>query len=207
MRAVRHLRPADYRRLPWRNGRGVTVELALWPRAAAFERNDFTWRVSTAAIESGGPCSCFPAFERILVVTHGEGLVLEHAGAAPRARLRRLEPYRFDGAWATSAELVRGPAADFNVLFRRDLADAQVEALQLGRRSVREAVEATHLLVHVLSGSLSARVTGEEEPEELGASESLWLCEARASDEVALLGTAEACVALVVRITLPASLR
>src|SRR5262245_5272313 len=115
---VVHLTPADARSVPWKNGRGATRELALWPAGASFERAEFDWRISTAPVDEPGPFSAFPGLARILVVTEGAGFVLVHGGDAPRARVRRLEPYRFDGAWPTTAELPHGPVTDFNVLFR-----------------------------------------------------------------------------------------
>src|SRR5687767_10413887 len=41
MLEVVHLHPADARLVPWKNGRGVTRELALWPEGASLERGDF----------------------------------------------------------------------------------------------------------------------------------------------------------------------
>ena len=38
-----HLRPGDARRVPWKNGRGVTEELAVWPPEASFERGGKVW--------------------------------------------------------------------------------------------------------------------------------------------------------------------
>ena len=85
MRAVLHLDPDDARRVPWKNGRGVTEELALWPPHARFERGDFEWRISKARIEDAGPFSNFEHHDRILVVTAGDGLVLDHGRRAARA--------------------------------------------------------------------------------------------------------------------------
>ncbi|MBM3986021.1 MAG: hypothetical protein FJ296_10095, partial [Planctomycetes bacterium] len=75
---LRVLRAADARRVPWRNGRGVTEELALAPPGASFERGDFDWRVARATVAQAGPFSAFPGFERVLVVVQGAGLRLEH---------------------------------------------------------------------------------------------------------------------------------
>ncbi|HUR28577.1 MAG TPA: HutD family protein, partial [Planctomycetota bacterium] len=148
----------DCRRVPWKNGRGVTSEIALGPEGASFERGDFDWRVSTARIEEAGPFSEFAGFDRILVITAGDGVLLEHGPAAPRARLRRLEPYRFSGDWPTQCEPVRGPVADFNVLTRRGRVTGDVMALQLGARRLRELIGANDALLHVLDGELVARV-------------------------------------------------
>src|SRR6185503_21054008 len=186
MLEVVHLRAADARVVPWKNGRGVTRELALWPAGASFERGDFDWRLSAAPVDEAGPFSALPGFERILVVTEGAGLVLSHGAHAPRARLRRLEPYRFAGGWPTTAELTHGPITDFNVMVREGRARAQVEGLALGKRRARESLTAGHTFVHVLEGPCVARATGEEEPFELGPGDSLWLRGLRGGGELDL---------------------
>lgn len=200
MRETLHLSPADARRTPWKNGRGETLELALYPPEASFERGDFLWRISRARIEEDGPFSSFVGFDRILIVVEGEGLVLAHGGSAPRARLRPLEPYRFSGDWPTAGELVRGPVADFNVVTRRGAVSAEVQALPLARRRAREPLSTEHAFVHVLAGALFARVTGEEEPFDLVAGDSLWVRDPRPGDELDLTGRGEGTSALLVRL-------
>lgn len=200
MREVLHLTSDDVRRLPWKNGRGVTEEIALWPPGSAFERGEFDWRISKALVDESGPFSSFPGFDRILVVTDGEGFVLTHGDRAPRVRVRRFEPYLFSGDWPTSAELQSGSVADFNVLLRRGSFRADIEVLKLGRRRVREALAEGHAFVHVLSGDFVARVTAEEEPFALGPRESLWARELGDGDELDLVGKADDSVVLLVRI-------
>lgn len=116
------LRPEAARRVPWRNGRGTTVEWAIAPAGAEAARLDFDWRVSAAGVVEDGPFSAFPGYDRWIVVTDGEGMTLDHGGAAPSRSLRRGEPYRFDGAWPTSARLLDGPVADLNLMLRRGAA-------------------------------------------------------------------------------------
>lgn len=200
MSEVLHLTPADARRLPWKNGRGVTEELALWPAGSAFERGDFDGRISKAAVDEAGPFSTFPDFDRILVVTSGAGLLLAHGDAAPRARLRPLEPYRFAGEWPTTAELLDGRVADFNVLARRDRVRADIEVLRLGKRRAREALAAGQAFVHALAGAALLRTTGADEAFTLRAGESLWVQDLRGGEELDLAGRADACLLLVVRI-------
>jgi hypothetical protein len=189
---------ADARVVPWKNGRGTTRELALWPRTASFERNDWDWRLSAAEVGAAGPFSPFPGCERLLTVTQGAGLLLEHGTGAPRARLRRFEPYRFSGDWATSAELVSGAVTDFNVIYRRACVRAEVQALALAARTLRETLGGPHVFVHVLAGALTARVTGEEDANELAAGSSLWLVERRAGEELVLTGSGRATEVLIV---------
>ncbi|MSR62727.1 MAG: HutD family protein [Planctomycetes bacterium] len=197
-REVLQLGAADARVVPWKNGRGTTTELALWPPDARFEHGEFDWRLSLAPVDEPGPFSSFPGVERILTVTQGAGLVLVHGADAPRARLRRLEPYRFSGDWSTSAELPYGPITDFNVLFRPERVRAEVQALALGARRTRETLRTPHAFLHVLAGKLVARATGEEEPFELAAGASLWLRGLAGGEELALEGRTKECELVIV---------
>jgi environmental stress-induced protein Ves len=188
------------RRMPWKNGRGVSAELALWPEHGALERLDFDWRISASSIDEAGGFSAFPGFDRILVVTHGDGLVLTHGEHAARVRLRRCEPYLFAGDWRTEAVLANGRVEDLNVVFRRDACRAEVEVWRLGQRRTRGPIAAAHAFVHVISGSVGVRITGEDERLELGARASAWIREPRATDEIDVQGLDAKTEALLVRI-------
>jgi environmental stress-induced protein Ves len=199
-RAVLHLTARDAREVPWKNGRGVTRELAIWPEDASFEHGDFEWRISTSGVDAAGPFSTFAGFERLLVVTRGDGILLAHGDEAPRARLRPLEPYRFAGGWPTTCELVRGPIADFNVIWRASEWRAEVDASRLGKRRRLETIGPGHALAHVVAGRVVARVSGEEEPFELGVGESLWVQGLAQEAEIDLRGTSEDAVVLLAQI-------
>lgn len=119
---LRHLRPEDYRVMPWKNGLGNTTEIAVHPPDAAL--TDFTWRLSIADLAASGPFSTFPGYDRILVQLDGPPMALEHEGVGEQ-RLTLLEPHRFAGELATHAA-ASGPARDFNVMARRDRARADL---------------------------------------------------------------------------------
>ncbi len=192
-----HLRPADARLVPWKNGRGMTRELALGPSGASFERGDFDWRISAASVEEDGPFSSFPGIERVLVVTAGAGIVLDHGASAPRARVERLVPYRFSGDWPTRGELVAGRVEDFNVLCRRGAVRAEVEVLAGQVERVASARAGEQHLLHVLEGSLLVRSSPRDRSWTLASAESLWFAEENAS-ELTLAGR---CTALLVRLS------
>jgi len=184
---VQHLRAADARRVPWKNGRGFTDELALWPPGASFVRADFDWRISKAAVEEDGPFSSFPGIERVLVVTEGAGIVLDHGTHAPRVKLERLVPYRFSGDWPTRAELVDGRVADFNVLCRRGVVRAEVEVLEARAQRSVQIARHEHALLHVLEGELEACRASGRDSWRLTSGESLCLRDEQ--DVVSLLAT------------------
>lgn len=197
-RSIRRLAADEARLVPWRNGRGVTRERLVWPPGSA--DGAFDWRLSIAAVDEPGAFSAFPGIERILTVLRGDALVLTHGAAAPRARLRRLEPYRFPGDWPTAAELPAGPIEDFNVMTRVGRVRAEVEALRLGRRVARARVDAPQAYAHVVAGAVSARVTGEEETFALAQGDGLFLTGMGGGEECELRGTADGTEVLLVRL-------
>ena len=154
-----HLTIADIHRVPWKNGRGTTEELRLWPPGADFARGDFDWRLARAAVVESGPFSAFPGFDRVLVVVQGSGLALEHGDEAPAVELAPLQSHRFAGEWPTRARLLGGPVADLNLLLRRDVVRGELGVACLDARPERiPLVAGEELLVHVLTGTLQVRL-------------------------------------------------
>jgi environmental stress-induced protein Ves len=195
---VRRLAPADARLVPWRNGRGVTRELAIAPPGASFERGDFDWRISAAAVTEPGPFSAFPGIDRVLVVTSGGGLDLDHGAAAPRAHVAPLVPYAFAGDWPTTAELAAGPVTDFNVLTRRGRARADVRVLRGCEEGELVGLGEGDTFLHLLAGTLTTRLaaaTGET----LGPGDSLWIRGARPADGLLVSGPGAVAIVVAIR--------
>lgn len=114
---MRLLRPADYRRMPWKNGGGETIEIAVSPDGAALDA--FDWRVSMARVEANGPFSTFPGIDRTLAILDGNGMELAVDGSAPVVLTVASPPHAFPADATTSARLLAGPITDLNVMTRR----------------------------------------------------------------------------------------
>lgn len=111
------LRASGHRQMPWRNGGGVTTEIAVAPPLASVA--DFDWRISMATVAADGPFSRFDGIDRTLTVLSGDGLELA-VESAPLVRLTPAsKPYPFPGDATASAKLIAGPVTDFNVMTRR----------------------------------------------------------------------------------------
>jgi uncharacterized protein len=95
---------ADYRVMPWANGRGQTTELL---------RED-SLRLSIAIVAEDGPFSLFPGISRNLTVITGPGFRLQGDGIDLAAN--PLCPVAFPGDVAVRAEGVTAPSEDFNVM-------------------------------------------------------------------------------------------
>jgi environmental stress-induced protein Ves len=102
--------------VPWKNGGGLTREVAAAPDGAAL--GDFDWRVSTAEVRSAGPFSIFPGVQRTLCVLEGT-LALEVEGMRPVRLAAGSEPYVFSGDAPTQARPDPQGVVDLNVMARR----------------------------------------------------------------------------------------
>ena len=78
---------------PWKNGGGVTRQIACFPTGSSL--SDFDWRLSMAEVAQDGPFSCFEGVDRRLCILAGAGLDLRLAGGTQR--LRQGEHLDFKG--------------------------------------------------------------------------------------------------------------
>lgn len=117
---IRHIRFADLRPEPWRNGGGSTVEIV---RSGGVD--DFDWRISVATINADGPFSVIAGVDRWLVVLKGR-VVLKCGDAAPLRLDPQTAPFCFDGEADTQAILPDGTATVLNVMSRRNRPPALV---------------------------------------------------------------------------------
>jgi uncharacterized protein len=120
--AIVRLPAAARRATPWKNGGGVTREIAAAPPGAGLDA--FEWRVSTAEVRQAGEFSRFPDINRTLCVLTGV-LRLSLHGRAPVELDADSPPFEFPGdvpAHATPEGLV----TDLNVMVRRGALRAQV---------------------------------------------------------------------------------
>ncbi|MGW2049439.1 HutD/Ves family protein [Streptomyces sp. NPDC001858] len=126
---------ADRAAVAWKNGGGVTRELAVSPAGAGMA--DFAWRVSLAEVAADGPFSAFPEVERTLTLVEGAGMDLTLGG---RRRLvdTRYAPQDFPGDVPTDCRLLDGPVVNLNVMWRRG-APAPTVAVVRGRLALRAA--------------------------------------------------------------------
>ncbi|EJK84106.1 HutD family protein [Rhizobium sp. AP16] len=114
---MRILRASDYKRMPWKNGGGETVEIAVSPEGAGLA--DFDWRVSMATVATDGPFSVFSGIDRTLSILEGAGMMLFIEGREPVLLTEGSDPLPFAADAPTSATLVDGEITDLNVMTRR----------------------------------------------------------------------------------------
>jgi hypothetical protein len=142
------IRAGDCLPQPWKNGMGVTREIARFPADA--DNEHFVWRVSVAEVNSAAQFSAFPGIDRHIALLDGDGFTM----TLDRAREHRLhtpfEPFAFAGEAHVDVSLVGGPTRDFNLMVRR--AEAQ-GSVAVRREPGSHATDATSVLVYVLRGT------------------------------------------------------
>jgi hypothetical protein len=115
------LDPARYRRTPWKNGGGVTVDIAgaYRPGASPGGWDGMLWRFGRTRIERPGPFSDLSGYDRVLAVVEGSGLVLHPKFHAPIEVRAPFAPVHFPGEWAITSELTAGPVGVLNLMADR----------------------------------------------------------------------------------------
>ncbi len=131
---MKRLSASDYKRMPWKNGKGETVEIAVFPPGASMDV--FEWRISMASVANNGAFSLFPEIDRTLSILWGHGMSLTIDGAAPVLLTMDSDPLRFAADVPVDATLVDGAITDLNVMTRRGRFVHRVER-RAGSFSVR----------------------------------------------------------------------
>lgn len=164
------------RRMPWKNGGGVTTEIAIAPAGATIDQ--FDWRVSTAQVDAAGPFSRFAGIDRSLAVIAGGRLTMHHADGQTVSLAPGDAPARFAGEVDIHATL-DAPLSDFNVMTRRDAWAHHAEAIVLAAGE-RRGLPLTHpdqqWLVYCVQGALKVGAA------DVSQGAALWL-NAPAGDE------------------------
>lgn len=125
---MRLLRASGYKRMPWKNGGGETVEIAVFPPAASVD--DFDWRISMATVASDGPFSVFSGIDRTLSILKGDGILLDVEGSETTLTPESL-PFPFPADAKSAARLTGSAVTDLNVMTRRGRFAHKVERLAM----------------------------------------------------------------------------
>jgi environmental stress-induced protein Ves len=116
------LTPSQYGRLPWKNGGGVTVDIA-W-------QGDL-WRFGRTPIVAAGPFSDYGGFDRCQVLVAGRGLVLDTPEGEIDVRVP-FKPVRFAGETRIVTRLEAGPVEVVNLIGDRAAVRVDLRVLDAG---------------------------------------------------------------------------
>jgi environmental stress-induced protein Ves len=137
-------RPAQ----PWKNGQGVTWQVAAAPDGA--DVGDFDWRVSIAEISQDGGFSSFPGVDRTIAVIDGAGVDLTVDGI--HHELLPHQPFAFTGEATTSCRLLSGTTRDLNLMTTRGRVGGSMEFISVDGELTQTAEE---LVLIVADGAAS----------------------------------------------------
>lgn len=144
---------AQYRAIPWKNGRGVAHQIAVHPRDAGYD--SFVWQVSRPEITADSPFSSFAGLDRQFMLVSGNGVELSCPEFTRRIDAP-LEPFAFRGEWDVQCRLLDGPVQVLNVMTRRGRAGARIEVLALDAMTNLDKPARETLLAFVGAGEVDA---------------------------------------------------
>jgi uncharacterized protein len=117
------LKISQMKQTPWKNGLGLTTEIAIEPKTAIFPMDPFLWRMSCAEITSNNQFSKFLGYERILLVWKGPGFVLNNKS------VQTFEVVRFSGSDEVFCEMVGDKVLDLGIIYLKDKVQCYVKVL------------------------------------------------------------------------------
>lgn len=148
------LRSADHKCMPWKNGGGETVEIAIHPENASVD--NFNWRISTATVADDGAFSIFPDIDRTLSVLEGNGIVLDIEGVKTTLT-RDSTPFSFAADAISGARIINGAITDLNVMTRRERYTHHVERIAIDGSTIVTRDRGT-TLVYCAEGQIETTV-------------------------------------------------
>jgi environmental stress-induced protein Ves len=118
---------AALKAVPWKNGLGVTREIAVEPSGATMD--DFVWRVSMADVDTASPFSRFPGIDRTIVLLEGDGFTMTLDGEREHALTTAYQSFAFAGEAAVEVTLAGGATRDLNLMVRRGVSLGAIEVV------------------------------------------------------------------------------
>jgi len=176
-------RYGTYRSMPWRNGKGFTLEIGRAPAAG----QDFAWRLSLADIDRDGEFSPYPGYHRALVLVVGNTLRLRFRGHGRCVLGPAKRATRFKGDWKTHCAVPEGRCTDLSLIVRRGAAGRSTSVVHAPRmllvKSTRQLVLTgdLHGALFVLEGSVAASEPSRARPRTLHVRDTLLLSPGRQS--------------------------
>lgn len=154
---TRRILTTEIEATPWKNGGGVTREIATGGRPDGDA--GWGWRVSLAEVAQDGPFSVFPETDRVIAVIDGKGMDLVSPDGGTLA-LEPFQPVRFAGEAPFDGRLRHGPVRDLNVMVKRGEFTAEMKIRHGPHSATMRGGSGGCLLIHSLVGRCTLRVDG-----------------------------------------------
>ena len=152
------INPSDFRHTPWKNGGGVTIDIAesLLDGFAPGSWDGMVWRFGRTAIVTPGPFSDLSGFDRQQVLVTGSGLLLETTAGEIDVR-QPFRPVRFAGETRIVSRLEAGPVEVVNLIGDRSCVTIELACLPGGATSTCPA--GIHI-IYAATGSCELSIDG-----------------------------------------------
>ncbi len=127
------MKKSQYLQSPWKNGKGTTSQIEIFPAEADFTTSHFLWRLSSARITESGAFSIFPEHSRLLSVISGGALELKIQGSKKSSHLlKAFTIFEFEGIEEVHCELQGDAAVDLGLIFNPKwvIASMRIERLE-----------------------------------------------------------------------------
>jgi len=134
------IKKENYKVMPWKNGQGITSEIALFPENASFPDSDFQWRLSSAIVKTASSFSLFANCDRWLTILQGDGLLLNGS------RLEQHKMMNFSGEIPIQCKLLGEEVVDLGVIYRRDKFSAAMSFESISAAKTLFYDRGTHLI-------------------------------------------------------------
>jgi environmental stress-induced protein Ves len=155
-----HLRRDQYRSMPWRNGSGVTLEIAREPAAD----NEFLWRLSLATVANSGPFSSYPGCRRSVSLIAGNGFRLDIGGQESAILDSIGATALFSGGAPTGCTLINGRSTDLSLIVREPGTIISVTRIQATEARIVPLQSSTLNAVFCLSEGSLLTLSGSARP-------------------------------------------
>lgn len=145
------LRFDELKAVPWKNGMGMTREIAVEPHGATMD--DFLWRVSIADVDTASPFSAFPGIDRTIVLLEGDGFTMTLDGEREHELKTPCVPFAFPGEARVDVALSGGATRDFNLMVRRGKVNGRIDVVR-GPCSLKLSADVA--LLYIANGGATA---------------------------------------------------
>ena len=120
------IKTSSYQLGPWKNGKGLTRQVAISPANATILENNFLWRISSAEVRQADSFSPYPDCDRKLVVWTGQGLLLNRKSLLPNSVIS------FSGEELIHCNPIgQTPVVDFGIIYKKKYIRAELEVVSV----------------------------------------------------------------------------
>jgi uncharacterized protein len=144
------IRFRDIAAAPWKNGLGLTWEIAI--DATPTANNPFRWRISRARITETCLFSAYPGVRRWLALALGGALEIRIDAMPPHTLERSGQWLAFDGGALVESVPLDGVVEDFNLMVAEPALDAEILHRPLTGSMVLLPEADTITVFHLLDG-------------------------------------------------------